>query len=40
MDAFLRKGRLSHLLAPMPVHVILNPKTALLGAVHYAMDTG
>ncbi len=38
MDAFLRKGRLSHLLAPMPVHVIMNPKTALLGAVHYAMD--
>ncbi len=32
MDAFLRKGRLSHLLAPMPVFVIMNPKAALLGA--------
>jgi glucokinase len=40
LDAFLRKGRLSHLLAPMPVHVILNKKAPLLGTVHYLLDTG
>jgi len=38
MDAFLRKGRLSHLLAPMPVRVVLNSKAALLGAVHYGLE--
>jgi glucokinase len=32
MGAFRRKGRLSDLLANVPVHVILNPKVALLGA--------
>jgi len=32
MDAFVRKGRMSGLLARMPVRVILNPKAALLGA--------
>lgn len=32
MDAFQRKGRLSHLLSGIPVHIILNPKAALLGA--------
>ncbi|MFN2108715.1 MAG: glucokinase [Anaerolineae bacterium] len=30
--AFRNKGRLSHLLAQIPVHVILHPKIALLGA--------
>ncbi len=34
LDSFLRKGRLSHLLAPMPVHVILNAKAPLMGAAH------
>ncbi|MDH7570888.1 MAG: glucokinase, partial [Armatimonadota bacterium] len=32
MEAFLRKGRMRDLVAGMPVHVITNPKTALLGA--------
>jgi glucokinase len=32
MQAFLSKGRLSDLLAKVPVHVILNPKIALIGA--------
>ena len=32
MEAFVRKGRMSGLLARMPVKVILNPKAALLGA--------
>lgn len=35
MDAFLRKGRFSQLLAQMPVHIILNPKAAILGAASY-----
>ncbi len=38
VTAFLRKGRLSHLLAPMPVNVVLNSKAALLGAIHYGME--
>jgi glucokinase len=40
LEAFLRKGRLSHLLAPMPVHVILNKQAPLLGTAHYLLDTG
>ena len=35
MDSFLRKGRFSQLLAQMPVHIILNPKAAILGAASY-----
>jgi len=38
LDAFLRKGRLSHLLAPIPVHVIMNPKAPLLGAAHRGFE--
>lgn len=38
MQAFLRKGRLADLLAPIPVHVILNPKIALLGAAAYGFE--
>lgn len=38
MSAFLRKGRLAHLLAPMPVNVVLNSKAALLGAIHYGLE--
>jgi glucokinase len=36
MKAFFSKGRMRPLLEAMPVRVILNPKTALLGAAHYA----
>jgi glucokinase len=32
MEAFLRKGRMRDLVARIPVHVITNPKAALLGA--------
>jgi glucokinase len=32
MATFLDKGRLSDLLAVIPVHVILNPSVGLLGA--------
>jgi glucokinase len=36
MNAFKDKGRLSPLVAAAPVHVIMNPKTALLGAANFA----
>jgi glucokinase len=36
MRAFVAKGRMQPLLESMPVRVILNPKTALLGAARYA----
>jgi glucokinase len=35
--AFVDKGRLSDVLEEMPVHVILNPKLALLGAASYGL---
>ena len=38
MEAFRRKGRMSDLLARMPVHVILNPKVALLGAACHGLE--
>ena len=37
MRAFTTKGRLSPVLERMPVHVILNPETALLGAARRAV---
>jgi len=39
MAPFLRKGRMSHLLAQMPVHVILHSKVALLGAACRGLET-
>lgn len=38
MEAFRHKGRLSGLLARMPVHVILNPRVALLGAACHGLE--
>ncbi|HVP78605.1 MAG TPA: glucokinase [Thermodesulfobacteriota bacterium] len=38
MKAFKDKGRLSHIVAPIPVRVILNEKTALLGAASRAAN--
>jgi len=38
MEAFQRKGRMSDLLARVPVHVILNPKVALLGAACHGLE--
>ncbi len=35
---FLNKGRVSKLLANIPVHVILNPKAALMGAAAHAIS--
>ena len=38
MQAFQAKGRLSDLVARIPVHVILNPKAALLGAAQHGLE--
>jgi len=38
MQAFRSKGRMSDLLASVPVHVILNPKAALLGAACHGLE--
>lgn len=36
IDSFKRKGRFSDLLGAIPVRIVLNDKTALLGAMYYA----
>ena len=36
MKAFTGAGRMKDLLAAMPVRVIMNDKTALIGAARYA----
>ena len=38
MRAFRAKGRLSHVLAEIPVHVILHPKVALMGAAQAGLE--
>jgi len=38
MQSFLRKGRLSDVLIPIPVYVILNPNIALLGAARHGFE--
>ncbi len=38
MEAFRDKGRMSDLMGRIPVHVILNPKVALLGAACQGLD--
>jgi glucokinase len=40
MQSFLRKGRLSDVLIPVPVYVILNPNIALLGAARHGFEMG
>jgi glucokinase len=39
MNSFTRKGRFRELLSRIPVHVILNDTTALLGAAHCALSS-
>jgi glucokinase len=39
MEAFRRKGRLSEMVARIPVRVVLNPAAPLLGAAYYATKT-
>jgi glucokinase len=38
IKAFTHKGRFTQLLAQMPVHAILNPKVALLGAAYHGFE--
>jgi glucokinase len=38
MRAYLAKGRMGRIVAAMPVHVIMNPNTALLGAARCAIQ--
>ena len=38
INAFLNKGRMKRLLQQIPVQVILNDRTAILGAAAYAMQ--
>lgn len=38
LEAVQRKGRFTQMLAQMPVHVIVNPRVALLGAAHYGLQ--
>jgi glucokinase len=38
MRAFTNKGRFSSFVADIPVHVILDDKTALYGAARYALS--
>jgi len=38
MASFVNKGRFAEMLAHIPVYVILNDRTALLGAAAYALD--
>jgi glucokinase len=37
MESFCDKGRMSDLLGRMPVHVIVNPRVALLGAACHGL---
>jgi len=37
VEVFESKGRFSHLLADVPIHVVLH-RTALMGAARYALD--
>jgi len=39
-EAFMQKGRMSGLLENIPVRVLLNPKSALLGAACHSMSQG
>jgi glucokinase len=38
MEGFMDKGRMGEPLAGIPVHVVLNDKTALLGAAYWGVQ--
>jgi glucokinase len=38
MNAFVAKGRLQPVLEKIPVRIVLNDRTALIGAAHYALN--
>ena len=37
MQSFTAKGRMSYLMPDIPVRVILNPRTALIGAASFGL---
>jgi len=37
MTSFINKGRMSYLMADIPVTVILNPNAALIGAASFGL---
>ena len=39
VEAFIRKGRFTDFMRSIPVHIILNPRTTLLGAAEYLRQT-
>ena len=39
LEAFRNKGRMTAWLVSVPIHVILNPKVALLGAAYYGLES-
>ena len=39
MESFTAKGRMSRIMENIPVHVILNPRTALMGAAKTGLET-
>jgi glucokinase len=39
LEAFIDKGRFTALMSNVPVHVIINPKVALLGAAYHGLET-
>ena len=38
VEAFLAKGRYRRLMSQIPVRILLDPKTAMIGAVHAAIE--
>jgi glucokinase len=38
MASFTRKGRMASLITDIPVHIILNAKAALFGAIYVALS--
>ena len=38
MNGYLAKGRYTHVMADVPVRIILNPKTSQFGAAHAARE--
>jgi glucokinase len=38
VEAFLAKGRYHDFMSQIPIRILLNPKTAMIGAVHAAAE--
>jgi len=37
LEGFVDKGRFEPFMRSIPIYVILNPRTALIGAAHFAL---